>query len=419
MAPRLVVFWQPSRPPALFVVAGRGAPPSSRSTSRTGSIGQAGTLDVTAGAPGATLDGADDHARAERQALPAVRARPAPQASDAVTRRPTPTTCASRARSASRACPSCSPAPARIVVTATPPVVPRPADAVRARRRKDFQVRLEPPRLAVAVDASLRQSRRHPRWSSTAPRRPTSLSGVRVGDVEYPGYPGRRRRHGGRRRVDSRSRSSRCCTIRTLDDADRRLRARRGRQRGDGRVRRQGVPEAVQASRIEIDDRFIKRVVPEILAHSPELSMPAPAGQTWCRRSSRSTASCARMNAAADRGADRRRRRRRGCGRDRSSSSATRRSRPSFADHRTYLYKGKEVDQQVHLGFDLAVTARVPVAAANDGTVLHAELAGHLRQLRHHRPRHGRAVALRPPVVVRRQGRRHGRRAARRSAGAA
>ena len=37
-----------------------------------------------------------------------------------------------------------------------------------------------------------------------------------------------------------------------------------------------------------------------------------------------------------------------------------------------------------------------------------AELARHLRQLRHHRPRHGRAVALRPPVVDRREGRRHG-----------
>src|SRR2546430_5426210 len=24
-----------------------------------------------------------------------------------------------------------------------------------------------------------------------------------------------------------------------------------------------------------------------------------------------------------------------------------------FADHRTYVYQGKEVDQQVHLGFDL------------------------------------------------------------------
>jgi murein DD-endopeptidase MepM/ murein hydrolase activator NlpD len=48
----------------------------------------------------------------------------------------------------------------------------------------------------------------------------------------------------------------------------------------------------------------------------------------------------------------------------------------SFADHRTYLYKGKEVDQQTHLGFDLAVTAHVPVVAANDGTVLNADWLG-------------------------------------------
>jgi hypothetical protein len=41
----------------------------------------------------------------------------------------------------------------------------------------------------------------------------------------------------------------------------------------------------------------------------------------------------------------------------------------SFADHRTYFYKGKEVDRQVHLGFDLAVTAHVPVIAAHAGTV--------------------------------------------------
>jgi murein DD-endopeptidase MepM/ murein hydrolase activator NlpD len=48
----------------------------------------------------------------------------------------------------------------------------------------------------------------------------------------------------------------------------------------------------------------------------------------------------------------------------------------SFADHRTYLYKGKEVDQQVHLGFDLAVTAHVPVVAANRGVVLNASWLG-------------------------------------------
>ena len=48
----------------------------------------------------------------------------------------------------------------------------------------------------------------------------------------------------------------------------------------------------------------------------------------------------------------------------------------SFADHRTYFYKGKEVDQQVHLGFDLAVTSNVAVVAANAGTVLNASWLG-------------------------------------------
>ena len=31
-----------------------------------------------------------------------------------------------------------------------------------------------------------------------------------------------------------------------------------------------------------------------------------------------------------------------------------------FADYRTYFYKGQEIDQQVHLGFDLASLAAVP-----------------------------------------------------------
>jgi hypothetical protein len=43
-----------------------------------------------------------------------------------------------------------------------------------------------------------------------------------------------------------------------------------------------------------------------------------------------------------------------------------------FADVRSYVYKGKTVDQQVHLGYDLAVTQHVPVVAANDGRVVWA-----------------------------------------------
>lgn len=48
----------------------------------------------------------------------------------------------------------------------------------------------------------------------------------------------------------------------------------------------------------------------------------------------------------------------------------------SFADHRSYEYRGRIVDQQDHLGFDLAVTANHPVDAANDGVVMLAEFFG-------------------------------------------
>jgi murein DD-endopeptidase MepM/ murein hydrolase activator NlpD len=44
----------------------------------------------------------------------------------------------------------------------------------------------------------------------------------------------------------------------------------------------------------------------------------------------------------------------------------------SFADYRTYVYNGQEVDHQTHLGFDLAVNQHTPVVAANDGVVVHA-----------------------------------------------
>jgi len=51
-------------------------------------------------------------------------------------------------------------------------------------------------------------------------------------------------------------------------------------------------------------------------------------------------------------------------------------SRARFADHRTYTYKGREIDQQVHLGIDLASVARSPVPVANAGVVVFAKFLG-------------------------------------------
>jgi murein DD-endopeptidase MepM/ murein hydrolase activator NlpD len=42
----------------------------------------------------------------------------------------------------------------------------------------------------------------------------------------------------------------------------------------------------------------------------------------------------------------------------------------AFADHRSYLYKGREVDKQVHLGQDLASLEHAEVPAANNGVVV-------------------------------------------------
>jgi murein DD-endopeptidase MepM/ murein hydrolase activator NlpD len=42
----------------------------------------------------------------------------------------------------------------------------------------------------------------------------------------------------------------------------------------------------------------------------------------------------------------------------------------SFGEDRTYWYGGRQVDEQVHLGVDLASTAHSPVPAANSGRVI-------------------------------------------------
>lgn len=48
----------------------------------------------------------------------------------------------------------------------------------------------------------------------------------------------------------------------------------------------------------------------------------------------------------------------------------------AFADHREYQYKGKMIDQQVHLGIDLASLARSQVPAANTGKVVFSDNLG-------------------------------------------
>ncbi len=50
--------------------------------------------------------------------------------------------------------------------------------------------------------------------------------------------------------------------------------------------------------------------------------------------------------------------------------------RAQFADHRTYKYNGKQIDQQYHMGVDLASLSRANIPAANSGKVIGVEDIG-------------------------------------------
>ena len=51
-------------------------------------------------------------------------------------------------------------------------------------------------------------------------------------------------------------------------------------------------------------------------------------------------------------------------------------NRARYADHRTYYYEKKEIDQQFHLGIDLASLANSPVPSGNSGNIVFAETLG-------------------------------------------
>ena len=51
-------------------------------------------------------------------------------------------------------------------------------------------------------------------------------------------------------------------------------------------------------------------------------------------------------------------------------------NRAGFADHRSYMYNGKLIDQQTHMGIDLASLSQAPVPAANSGKVVFTDTVG-------------------------------------------
>jgi len=201
-------------------------------------------------------------------------------------------------------------------------------------------------------------------------------SGVRVGDIEYPGFPV------SGARVTSADAAVKAAFFALLHDQPLNTPiVAFARDEAGNQAKATFVDNVFEKpfkkSRIEIDDKFMNKTVPDIVEHSPELKMAPPPQdspemlQAFLRVNGELRKSNAQEIAAMA-----------------AKTSPTRlwegtfvqlgnsQVEASFADRRTYVYKGKEIDQQTHLGFDLAVTEHVPVAAANAGTVLNASWLG-------------------------------------------
>jgi murein DD-endopeptidase MepM/ murein hydrolase activator NlpD len=192
----------------------------------------------------------------------------------------------------------------------------------------------------------------------------TIESGVMVGDLLFKGYPADE---------DGKSNHHVCYFGLNQDETpDTKLflwaRDRAGNEARAGfnyRIRR----KRFQEERIEITDRFLGMVLPYFSSYP----LPADASDIdkflWINRELR------RQNAETFFSL-----------RDRTSPKrlwegvwlrqANAANMARFGERRQYYYKGQKVDEQIHLGVDLASLAHSPIQAANNGRVIFADQLG-------------------------------------------
>jgi murein DD-endopeptidase MepM/ murein hydrolase activator NlpD len=130
-------------------------------------------------------------------------------------------------------------------------------------------------------------------------------------------------------------------------------------------------PKSFRARTLPVDDAFLEKVVPEITANTPGFADRGDPVQNYLaiNRDLRKANNAELAELAA-------RSQHRFLWTKSFQQLGSSQVEASFADRRTYTYKGREIDRQDHLGYDLATTAGAPVAAANDGIVLKAEFFG-------------------------------------------
>ncbi len=263
--------------------------------------------------------------------------------------------------------------PARIHVTASRAVL-RGLRTLDASATHDVQVRLERPQVAIVSSKHYINLG----GSEMVVYRVTPndvTSGVLVGDLEYPGYPATGASTVEGVKLDDPALRIAFFALRYDQDLKTPIRLFARDEAGNtarGDFDYTTFPKPFKKSKIPLDDKFLDRVVPAILAGTTEVK---PEGDNLAkflvingdlrRKNAAKIASFAKQSAPEILW--------RGVVFHPFGNNAV---ESAFADQRTYIYNGKEVDQQVHLGFDLASFTGAKIVAANRGKVVLAEELG-------------------------------------------
>ncbi len=114
------------------------------------------------------------------------------------------------------------------------------------------------------------------------------------------------------------------------------------------------TPRPIHKDTIQVDDAYLNKVVPEILSRSPEIEDRGNLLRNYLAIKSEpkflwTEPFLPMVNAAIT---------------------------AAFADRRAYVYQGREIDQQDHLGFDMASVERDAIRASNRGKVVLARFFG-------------------------------------------
>ena len=242
---------------------------------------------------------------------------------------------------------------------------------VSSRATRDLVARLDPPRVAVTSihhfinlgGAEFVVMRVTPHDVS---------AGIRVGDTDYPAYPGSA--------VGLSNPDLRVAFFALRHDQDINTRMTAFAQDEAGNqatavLDRKPFNKVFLQSKIPVDQPFLDRVVPAIASNTPDLKVDANSpdgllkgfltinGELRKKNNEAIAALAAKSQPQM-------------LWKEAFAQMGNTQVESRFADRRTYFSGGKEIDRQVHLGFDLASVQQAPVRASNAGAVVFADYLG-------------------------------------------